>query len=95
MYGKSPRDFMSKEDWDRKIEKVSGKNNYRAKSVICLTTNEIFYPMSDACRKYNIRSSHLCRCCKGERKSCGKLPNGAKLTWRYLIWKHNKIYRIK
>ena len=25
----------------------------------------------------------------------GRLSNGTKLVWRYLIWKHNKRYRIK
>ena len=95
MYGKSPKDFMTSENWNKKIEKVTGKNSYRAKCVICLTTNEIFYSISDACRKYNLSTTHLCQCCKGERKSCGKLKNKTKLVWKYLIWKHNKRYRIK
>ena len=95
MFGKSPRDFMTEEDWNKKIEKVTGKNNYRAKCVICLTTNEIFYSMADACKKYNLNSSHLSGCCKGTRNYHGKLEDGRKLIWRYLTWKHNKKYRVK
>lgn len=94
MYGKSPRDFMTEDAWNEKLKKVSGKNNYKAKCIICLTTKEIFLCMSDACTKYSINSGHLSYCCKGKRKSCGKLPNGTKLVWKYLIWNHNKRYRI-
>lgn len=93
MWNKSPRDFMSEENWKRKIEKVSGENNYKARSIICLTTKEIFKAMSIACKKYNINSSHLSHCCQGKRKSCGKYK-GQKLVWRYLVWNHNKIYRF-
>ena len=35
---------------------------------------------------------------KGEKKqvkSAGKLKNGTKLKWKYLIWNHDKKYRIK
>ena len=40
--------------------------------------------------------SHLSDCCKNKRgrKTCGKLEDGTKLVWRYINWKHNKIYRI-
>jgi hypothetical protein len=93
MYGKSPRSFMTDENWNKKIEKVSGKNNYAAKSVICLTTKEIFLCISDACKKYNLNSSHLCHVCKGKRNYHGKL-NGEKLVWRYLVWNHGRTYRI-
>ena len=33
MWNKSPRDFMSEENWKIKIEKVSGKNNYKANNM--------------------------------------------------------------
>ena len=33
-------------------EKISGKNHYRAKKIICITTNEIFDTITDAVKKY-------------------------------------------
>ena len=74
-------------------EGTSEKNNYKARSIICLTTKEIFEAMSYVYKKYNIKSSHLSRSCQGKRKSCGKYK-GQKLVWRHLVWKHNKTYRI-
>lgn len=72
----------------------NGKNNPRAKSVICLTTKRIFYTVKDGAKFYNIKNeTHISSCCKNKRKSCGKY-NGKKLTWKYLIRKHNKKYKI-
>lgn len=46
--------------------KTSGKNNSSAKSVICLTTKEIFLTMKDGANKYNIKSTGaIPACCKG------------------------------
>lgn len=70
------------------------KSTLSTKSVICLTTRRIFYSASEGSEYYNFNRSGITRCCKGEQKSAGKL-NGVKLVWRYLIWNHNKIYRIK
>lgn len=72
----------------------NGKNNPKSKSVICLNTKRIFQTIKDASEFYNCNSSSLTACCKGKQKSCGKLENGEKLKWKYLIWKHNKKYRI-
>lgn len=72
----------------------NGKNNPRAKSVICLTTKRIFYTAKDGAKFYNIKNeTHISSCCKNKRKSCGKC-NGEKLIWKYLIWEHNKKYKI-
>ena len=73
---------------------VSGKNNPMAKSIICLTTKKIFYAIEDAKRFYQIKSDNISACCKGKRNYCGKYK-GQKLIWRYLVWNHNKKYRIK
>lgn len=76
-------------------EKMKGKNNPNAKSVICLTTNEIFYSCSDGARKYNIKNPCcIASCCRGVVKSAGKLSDGTKLVWKYLVWNHDKKYRI-
>ena len=84
-------------------KKMSGGNNPNAKSVICLTTLEIFNSCSEGAKKYNIKNScNIANCCRkyvypnGRKvKSAGKLQDGTKLVWRYLNWKHNKKYRVK
>ncbi|WP_303210961.1 NUMOD3 domain-containing DNA-binding protein [uncultured Clostridium sp.] len=72
---------------------MKGKNNGRSKSVICLTTNKIFFTAKEGSDFYNCNSSHITSCCKGRRKSCGKYKD-KKLLWKYIIWKHNKKFRI-
>ena len=99
MYGKNAYEGKTKEEMEqigKKIsEKSKGKNNGNAKSVICLTTKKIFYTVQDAMNEYNIKgTSGIGKVCKGKRKYCGK-HNGQKLIWKYLVWKHNKKYRIK
>ena len=69
-----------------------GKNNPKAKSVICINTKRIFYTAKEAQEYYGI-SKHVASCCSGTRKSCGKL-NGQPLKWRYVNYKHNKTYRV-
>ena len=98
MYGKShteeTKQKMRKKMTGRKAtqetkEKLSkireGKNNPKAKSVICITTNSVFTTAKEGAEYYNIDSrGHLGQCCQGKRKSCGKLPDGTKLVWRYI-----------
>ena len=90
-----------------RIEKGIAKDEKHpnATSVICLTTKKIFLTIKEAQSFYNIKGkSDIGCCCKGYKifkgkirvvKSAGKLPNGTKLRWKYLNWKHNKKYRIK
>lgn len=73
---------------------VKNKNNPGAKTVICITTNRVFFTVKEAANYYNIDKSGIVKCCKGKRKNCGKLSNGTKLVWRYVNYKHNKRYRI-
>lgn len=61
--------------------KKAQKVNY--KKVKCITTNEIFDSFKDASKKYNVNPANIGKCCKGERKYCGKLYNGTKLQWIY------------
>lgn len=65
-----------------------------AKSVICITTGRIFYTIKEASEYYNINRRNISACCLGKRKSSGKLPDGTKLIWKYLNYKHNKKYRV-
>ena len=71
----------------------NGKNNPKAKSVICITTKKIFYTVKEGGEYYKCNYGHISACCKGKRKSCG-IYKGQKLAWRYLRWNHNKKYRI-
>jgi group I intron endonuclease len=64
--------------------KISGANNYNAKSVICLTTGEVFGAISEASKQYGINASNIGECCKGKRMSAGTHPDtGEKMIWRY------------
>ena len=74
----------------------SGKNHVFSKSVICITTKEIFYSLREAGRYYNICHKGILKCCKSRGyKSAGKLSDGTKLVWRYLVWNHGNKFRVK
>ena len=83
-YGRShtleAREKMSK----TRKGKTNGKNNPKAKSVICLTTTKIFSTEKEGSEYYNCVRQHISKCCKGERNYCGKLSDGTKLRWMYL-----------
>lgn len=56
----------------------------KGKKIICLTTNEIFDSIADACDKYNIKQSSMSNCCRNKTKSSGRHPiTGEKLRWIY------------
>ena len=62
-----------------------GKDNKRAKSIICLTTEKVFYSMGEAGRYYEMKSyTDISLVCRGKRNYCGKLPDGTPLKWMYL-----------
>ena len=54
----------------------------RSKKVMCITTGETFNSITDASDRYKVAQSSISSCCKGVRKSAGKL-NGVKLQWKY------------
>lgn len=72
---------------------ISTKDNPNSKPVICITTKRVFYSSKDAEAFYST-GHHIQECCRGRRKSCGKLPDGTKLVWRFINYKHNKTYRV-
>ena len=74
------------EETKKKISEANkGANSYRARSVICITTNKVFCGINEAARLYNMSNgSNIVACCKGKRNYCGKLPDGTKLVWRYI-----------
>ena len=69
-----------------------GFKHPKSKTVICLTTKQIFGSSCEAERTMNV--CHVRGCCLGKTKSAGKLPDGTKLVWRYLNHKHNNVYHI-
>lgn len=50
---------------------ILGSKNPSAKSIICFETKEVFTTMTEAARKYHLRLSGICQCCKGKTKTCG------------------------
>lgn len=90
--------FYGKHHTDETKKKLSeangGENNYwynkkgkeapNTKSVICLTTNKIFYTAREGAKFYNTYPGNIGKCCQGKCKSSGKLPDGTKLIWMYL-----------
>lgn len=83
--GKSPSEETRKKLSEAHKGKNTGENHPRAKSVICITTNNVFYTIKDGANYYNISNSGtISNCCRGKRKTCGKLPDGTPLVWRYI-----------
>lgn len=74
------------EDYKNMSEKeiIIRLNQSNNKSVICINTNEIFYYLSDASRKYNVNPSCITRCCQGKQKTSGTHPKTKEaLKWSY------------
>ena len=71
---------LSEETKKKLSEAKKGQNS---KKVICITTNKVFDSIKSASEFYNCNKSDLTQCCKGKRKSCGKLSDGTKLEWKY------------
>ncbi len=47
------------------------ETNPRKHKIICTTTGEHFNSLKEAADKYNLKSTHISRVCRGKRKSCG------------------------
>lgn len=71
---------LSEETKKKLSEAKKGQNS---KKVICITTNKVFDSIKSASEFYNCNKSDLSQCCKGKRRSCGKLSDGTKLEWKY------------
>ena len=87
-------DYTTETSCKRGYEKNKGRGNPRAKFVICLTTNKIFDTIEEGAKYYNVCRSSISQCCNGKLKSAGRLSNGTKLVWKWLIWKHNKKLKM-
>ena len=65
------------EEYKQKMKHIVKYEKNRFTKVICLETNEIFFSIKEASRKYNLRSQNISKCCRGLRNKCGNLH------WRY------------
>ena len=76
---------ISKKNKENFKGKYKGKNNPRARKVICITTGEKFNYIREASNKYNIKNHEdITRACQGKRRSVGKHPiTGKPLKWKY------------
>lgn len=84
MYGKHHSEETKKKISEANKGKRQGEESPHAKPVICVTTKKIFKCIKDASEYYNANRTSITRCCKGRRKSAGKLPDGTKLVWKFL-----------
>lgn len=90
MYGKHPsEETKQKISESLKGEKHRlygkfGKDHNSSKTVICLTTRQVYYGAAEAGRATGVASQDISRVCNDKRKSAGKLPDGTKLKWKYV-----------
>ena len=88
MYGKTRNDMKGENNPMKSEEmkdKFRGENSPVKRQVICITTGKIFNTIAEGAKFYNIKNfNHISSCCRGKRKSCGKLEDGTKLKWMYL-----------
>jgi group I intron endonuclease len=76
---------ISKEQRENQSKMFSGEKHPNSLKVICITTNELFNYMGEACTKYNLDRSNLTKCCRGKTRWCGIHPDTLEhLEWRYI-----------
>ena len=106
MYGKHHSEEAKQKMSESHKGKQAGKNNpmygkhhseetkkKMSKKVICVTTGEIFNSIKYASNCYNVARNSISSCCRGTRKSAGKL-NGTPLKWKYVKDYNNEFNGI-
>lgn len=85
MYGKNHSEETKKKLSESHKGKNVGKNNGKARMIICISTMTIFDCIAQGALFYGIKSStNITKCCKGKIKFCGLSSEGVQLVWRYL-----------
>lgn len=80
--------IASKKLWENDKHKehmktiITGSNNPTARKVICLNDKKIYDTITEASEKTGIYLTGICRCCKGQRETAGRI-NGEKAKWMY------------
>lgn len=72
---------------NEKFNENSLKNVVPKKKVLCVTTGEVFDSAKDAARHYNIKNTTGVSDAanpNNKQKTCGKLPDGTPLKWKYI-----------
>jgi hypothetical protein len=62
----------------------TGSKSPTSKTIICLTTKQVFYGVREAERITGVSFQSISQACLGKQKSAGKLPDGTKLKWKYI-----------
>lgn len=94
------QEYLSEREifWIKELD--SFKSGYNAtkggevvnkRTIVCLSTGEVFNSVSEIEEKYNIPNSNIIKCCKFKRQSCGKLEDGTPLIWNY--YENGKKYK--
>lgn len=63
-----------------------GDKAWQAKMVICINNNEIFKTIKEAGEKYSkygCDENNIGKCCRNERRYCGKFDDGTPIQWAY------------
>ena len=71
----------------KSIAQLAKNREKRQREVYCIETRETFKSIKEAANAYNLRAEHICECCKGKRKTCGKLH------WIYVGGNHGEVGR--
>jgi very-short-patch-repair endonuclease/ribosomal protein S27AE len=58
-------------------------NKKKQIEIFCITTNRKFNSLTEASELYNVPTTNISKCFKGQRKSAGKLRDGTPLIWKY------------
>ena len=69
---------------ENKVNEDGKRPRTRYRSVMCVTTGEIFNTIKDAVKKYKVHGTNISQCCRGNVKHTGRLPDGTPLEWRYI-----------
>jgi hypothetical protein len=79
-------------DYNAEKERIKNLKNMQIKSiksiskrVLCIETGVTYNSISEAKRNVIKGSSHIADCCEGRQKTCGKLEDGTKLHWEYVL----------
>ena len=79
---------MGSEEMRQKLSEAhkgkTGKKHPQSRTVICITTRQVYYGTHEAGRITGVNRSHISSVCRGKRKSAGKSPDGLSLRWAYV-----------
>lgn len=64
------------------IEETHEKKG-RTRSVVCVTTGDVFDSIKNAAKQYNIHANNIAQCCRGSIKHAGRI-DGQLLEWQYV-----------